>query len=228
VRRPVTVKLFGGVAALDEVMRGLAALEHRGWRRDPEAATPPELPRERLGFEAAPGRFDRRLWVHVWRWRGQGELEVQGVEVSGLDPTSEEHRALHDVAVSAFLEEVLAPLAEECGAAVCATPPEVRFADLVPRRLADALESFALSTVHAGGLSPEDEARFHSIVVIAHAVDQEEVLDGDTLYQWLTEDVGWPCALSDRLAWDLESGREVLAAYDSLLAFHDRENAEGA
>lgn len=211
MKRPIQVRAFGGPGAIEELARRLCTPLLHGWRRETYGAPLVSSP-SGWTFESPAERLDRRVLVHLCRHRDLGEIEVEGVEVPGLHDSRPEHAALRDPAVLAFQDDVLAPLAQETGAAVCATSPEVSIDDLVPRRVANALWAFVGTEIRGEEIHPQDAKRFHTIVALVHTT--RAPLDGHTLWQWLREDLGWPRPILERFSRELDHGLAVLRAYE--------------
>lgn len=215
MRRPIEVRVFGGVGVAEETIQRLLIHKFRaGWRHQTYGFQPIERPTS-LTFTAPEGRYARRAEVSVVLDPARGELKLIVVVDDQSEPDEDASwiDARDEVAVG-FVTDVLGPAAEAAGAALCMTPRHVGLHDLVPRCAAAVLQAFARAVVREGRLHPNDEARIADVAAAVHATRSE--LSGELFAQWLYEDVGWPASVTARLARELDRALAVLTAYDKL------------
>ncbi len=215
MRRPIDVRVFGGVRVAEETIQRLQILNSRaGWQRLTYGFPPIERPTS-LTFRAPQGRFARPGEMSVVLDPARGELELI-VVVDGQSEWEGDASwtdARDEVALG-FVTDVLGPAAEAAGAALCMTPRHVGLHNLMPRCVAKVLQAFARAVVREGRLHRSDEARIADVAAAVHATRTE--LTGALFAQWLYEDVGWPATLTSRLARELDRALAVLTAYDKL------------
>ncbi len=135
--------------------------------------------------------------------------------VSNITPRSqhqlscEEYNAILDE----FCERFIRPAAEEAGLRVELTSTEADLEHWLSEPAAAKLRSFAAEANKGSGASrPSDREKWNEFLVAAHL--ENSPLDWSTLRRWLVEVENWSPEVADRLAWEYQFGRELLAFKD--------------
>ena len=208
MRLPLTIRINGGAAVS---RAGVEQLEptarSSGWERQDFAA--PGV----IVFEARPPRPMTGEPVGVWVDPDTQELVIGSCEDDGARALRPSGPA--DLAVNAFLCDVIVPIAEAVGSEL-AILHEGGLDALVPGAVAEALGDLTSQGPPRRGCAPARSKGLERLVAIAHV--SGAALDGAALAGWLEGDLRWPSEVAVAFGCWFDEGLAFLRA-------HEREGA---